>query len=247
MAVPLENLETALDHTFADRDLLVRALTHRSHAHERALARQDNEQLEFLGDAVLGFAVSDWLVAHFPASPEGRLSRLKAHLVGAEHLCEVARKLELGSYLHLGRGEELSGGRLKKNLLANALEAIIAALYLDGGMPAAATFIHDWVIEGSWSVQEAGTDTDSLAPQLIDFKSALQELTQARGLPHPRYIMLKESGPEHSKTFVMEVRVGSGWAAHAEGHSKKSASQGAARVVLQQLQEHFEKCAPERQ
>src|SRR5438876_148750 len=135
----LENLETALGRRFQNRELLLRALTHSSRFHESQAAElpdpsSDNEQMEFLGDAVLGFLVSESLVARFPSYPEGRLSKLKAHLVSAAHLYEVARRIELGQYLFLGRGEEMSGGRDKRTLLVNCLEALIAALYLDGGI-----------------------------------------------------------------------------------------------------------------
>ena len=140
MRSELENLETALGHRFQNRDLLTRALTHSSRVNERPAGatdrHADNEQMEFLGDAVLGFLVSEALVASFPAYPEGRLSKLKAHLVSAAHLYSMAQKLDLGKYLFLGRGEEMSGGRAKRTLLVDCLEALIAAVYLDGGIEA---------------------------------------------------------------------------------------------------------------
>src|SRR3954447_21218507 len=136
-------LETKLYHTFRDRDLLIRALTHRSFSSENhtGASPPDNEQLEFFGDSILGFLVSELLVSRFPSLPEGRLSRAKSYLVSARWLHQVAQRLELGEFLHLGRGEERGGGRGKVSLLANALEAVIAALYLDGGIEAARQFI----------------------------------------------------------------------------------------------------------
>src|SRR3981081_4173532 len=147
----LENLETALGHHFQNRELLVRALTHSSRVHEIHAAQHpssdaDNEQMEFLGDSVLGFLISESLVQRFPSSPEGRLSKLKAHLVSAAHLYEVAQALELGQYLILGRGEEMSGGRAKRTLLVDCLEALIAAMYLDGGMEVARVLVDRWII-----------------------------------------------------------------------------------------------------
>src|SRR5579864_5748855 len=151
MHADVESLQRDIGHRFHDRAVLDRALTHSSHVHERTLsgeaqALQDNEQLEFLGDAVLGFLISESLVARFPDSQEGRLSKWKAHLVSATHLYEVAQRLDLGKYLQLGRGEEMSGGRTKRTLLVDALEALIAAVYLDGGVEAARQFVRQSVI-----------------------------------------------------------------------------------------------------
>src|SRR5579863_8514531 len=149
MSVDLGVLERILGHTFRDRELLERALTHTSHIYEQPSVGPpvgDNEQLEFLGDAILGFAVSEYLVRHNPGYPEGRLSKLKAHLVSAVRLHEVAQELGLGEFLYLGRGEEMSGGRNKKALLSDAVEALIAALYLDAGLDAACAFIETHVV-----------------------------------------------------------------------------------------------------
>src|ERR1700733_1912568 len=151
MNADLGNLEKALGHTFLDRELLERALTHKSRVYEKSAEGQtstDNEQLEFLGDAILGFVVSECLVRRYASSPEGRLSKLKAHLVSAARLHEVAQELGLGEYLILGRGEEMSGGREKKALLSDAVEALIAALYIDAGLEAARAFIEDRVVGG---------------------------------------------------------------------------------------------------
>ena len=235
MRAEVENLETAIGRRFDNRDVLLRALTHSSRVHESQAPESsdlpaDNEQMEFLGDAVLGFLVSESLVYRFPSYPEGRLSKLKAHLVSAAHLYEVARKLELGQYLFLGRGEEMSGGRDKRTLLVNCLEALIAATYLDGGIEVARDFVNRWVM-----AEPELLEGENLVAPIVDFKSALQELAQARRLPQPRYVMVKERGPEHSKTFTIEVRVGSEWTGQAEGLSKKSAAQNAAREVLHRI------------
>lgn len=230
MELEAEALERALDYHFKNRQLLARAFTHRSRVYEKSSgAPSDNEQLEFLGDAILGFVVSDALIAAHPEYPEGRLSKVKAQLVSSSHLREVAATLKLGEYLLLGRGEEMSGGREKKALLANAVEALIAALYLDGGIEPARRFILRHVIGESEPSEEAGLDTD--------YKSALQELAQSMKLPQPRYAIVEERGPEHAKTFLVEARVGRDWVSRAEGLSKKSAGQKAAQEILRQLAE----------
>jgi len=233
-----EALEIAIGHRFANREILDRALTHSSHAHEKMLeesaaAPRDNEQLEFLGDSILGFLISESLVQRFPEYPEGRLSKIKAHLVSAAYLHEVAQRLEIGKYLELGRGEEMSGGRGKRTLLVDAVEALIAAIYLDGGMEAAREFVNNQVVGGAEST--AAMIEERIPRSVVDFKSALQELAQARKLPQPRYTIIRERGPEHSKTFTIEVRVGRDLAGQAEGFTKKSAAQKAAREVYERL------------
>jgi ribonuclease-3 len=228
----LEALEAALGHTFQNREPLVRALTHKSRSHEQARPGDDlisNEQLEFLGDSILGFAVSDLLFRRFPLDAEGRLSKLKAHLVSEARLHEVALALGLGEFLILGRGEEMSGGREKKALLADAVEAIIAALYLDGGMEPARRFIEQRI------VGEAGINDQTADLTIADFKGELQQRAQALKLPTPRYITVEESGPEHAKIFTVEGRVGDVWMARAQGLTKKAASQKAAQIILGQL------------
>ena len=229
MNADLAVLEGVLGHHFENRALLERALTHKSRAFERSStdAPNDNEQLEFLGDSILGFLVSEALVACHPTYPEGRLSKLKAHLVSASYLHGVALGIQLGRYLILGRGEEMSGGREKKALLANAVEALIAAMYLDGGIQPVRRFVLQHIVADASSAE--------LAPEVNDYKSALQEIAQALKLPQPRYSTIEERGPEHSKTFLVEVRVGKDWVSQAEGMSKKSAGQKAAQQVLQQL------------
>jgi len=239
MRADLDALEVAAGYRFVDREILRRALTHSSHVHEQAMpaadaALRDNEQFEFLGDSVLGFLISDDLLQRHPEAAEGRLSKLKARLVSAAWLHEAAQCLQLGEYLRLGRGEEMSGGRAKKTLLVDAFEALIAAIYLDGGMQAARDFVNRFVVAPSLSA--AGPADEHLPQSLTDYKSALQEFAQARHLPQPRYVIVRERGPEHSKTFTVEARVGREWVGQAEGNTKKSAAQKAARDVYQRLQ-----------
>ncbi|MDQ6706090.1 MAG: ribonuclease III [Acidobacteriota bacterium] len=221
-------LEAALGHVFQNRELLGRALTHSSHVHE-SNGDHDNEQLEFLGDSIIGFLVCDALVARFPEFSEGRLSTLKAHLVSAAHLYEAAVKLDLGKYLHLGRGEEMSGGRAKRTLLVDCFEALIAAIYLDGGIEPARGTIYRCVL-GDGSAEPVSRDAVHL-----DFKTALQELARARNLPLPRYLTVAEDGPPHARKFIVEARVGPDWTGQAEGLSKKTASQKAAKCVFEKL------------
>jgi ribonuclease-3 len=239
MRAELESLQLRINYQFSDAELLRRALTHSSLANESrigpASTRNDNEQLEFLGDSILGFLISEALVKRFPEYREGELSRLKAHLVSAAHLHGVARRLDLGSCLELGRSEEMSGGRAKKTLLVDALEAIIAAVYLDGGAEPTRDFVAGHVLDAPYcSDEDAGTD---IQPAITNFKSALQELAQSRGLPQPRYSIVKERGPEHSKTFTVEVRIGKDLTGQAEGRTKKIAAQRAARGVYERLQQ----------
>jgi ribonuclease-3 len=239
MRADLDALEVAAGHRFADREILRRALTHSSHVHESSLTGgeatlRDNEQLEFLGDSVLGFLISEDLLQRHPEAAEGRLSKLKANLVSAAWLHGAAQRLRLGEYRELGRGEEMSGGRTKKTLLVDALEALIAAIYLDGGMQPAREFIQRFVVAPG--LADAGMDGEQAPPNLTDYKSALQEFAQARRLPPPRYVIVRERGPEHSKTFTVEARVGREWIGQAEGNTKKSAAQRAARDVYERLQ-----------
>lgn len=236
MDAELALLEAALDYRFASPDLLRRALTHSSAAHEAQMVSgsgdRDNERLEFLGDSILGFLTSEALVQRFPECREGDLSRLRAHLVSAVHLYGVACSLELGRYLELGRSEEMSGGRGKKTLLVDALEALIAAIYLDGGIEPVRTFVATRVLDAP---PGEGIVNEDVQASLTNFKSALQEFAQSRKLPQPRYAIVRERGPEHSKTFTVEVRVSKEWTGQAEGATKKVAAQRAAQQVYQRL------------
>ena len=234
------------EHSFRRPELLTWALTHRSLAYEtkpESLPNpaSDNEQLEFVGDAVLGLAVAESLFRRFPASREGELTRLRSSLVSRRHLGEVAANIGLGSYLRLGRGEEQSGGRRKPALLANALEAVIAALYLDGGLDAARAFIEKHIIEPAIpSLHVALKAGDTFSGAIGDHKSALQEHLQAAGAGQPYYVLTDQSGPDHQKRFRVEVRIddrngGSRALAESEGTTKKQAQQDAARLAFQRL------------
>ena len=237
-------LQTALGHRFRHPALLEQALTHSSHAHEieardASAGVRDNEQLELLGDAVLGFVTSQELFQRFPQYQEGQLSKLRAHLVSARHLVQVAEGLELGRYLRLGRGEEKSGGRAKHALLVNALEAVLAALYLDAGMERVRELIVLKVLDPE--LQRLGEQSEA-GLAVTDHKTALQEILQATGRPQPSYTVVQEQGPEHKKTFTIELRVLNGggngkplWVSRAEGSTKKRAEQRAAKEALEQL------------
>jgi len=231
------SLEVSLNYRFRDPELLRRALTHSSLAYERHSASgaplADNEPLEFLGDAVLGFVISDALVRRNPEHREGALSLQKAYLVSATHLHGVARRLAIGSYLELGRGEEITGGRTKKNLLVDALEAVIAAIYLDGGIEAAREFVAAHILDAPFSSDD---DSDCAADvPVTNFKKALLDLAHSRRLAEPHYTVVRVQGPDHARIFTVEVRVGKDMAGHAEGRTKKLAAQRAARVVYERL------------
>jgi len=229
----LDTLQDLVGYRFHNPNLLLEALTHASYAQESSGRGRDNEQLEFLGDAVLNFLVSVRLADTFPEYQEGKLSRARARLVAAEHLGRVASKLELGTYLRLGRGEEKTGGRDKSRLLVDALEAVIAAIYRDGGLRAAQRFVKRFILP-----EDLAAAADQLF--LIDYKSALQENLQGGRRDPAVYRVVSEVGPEHRKTFTVEVDAGPGWAARGVGSSKKAAEQQAARVVLERLKRSSE-------
>ncbi len=230
-ASPIAGLEDKLGYQFANNELLIRALTHRSSLSDKTGKMPDaadNEQMEFLGDSVLGFIVSEALFRRFPNAREGQLSQWKSHLVSAAYLYTQAVVLGLGDYLLLGKGEERNGGRNRPTLLANAFEAVIAAMHLDGGTEPARRFIARTVLSGL-------DHLDDEHVELLNHKSVLQERTQAMGLPVPRYMTISSTGPQHAKIFTVEARVGDGLTARAEGSSKKLASQRAAEVMLRAL------------
>ena len=214
---------------FRDPGLLEHALTHTSRANEDVSGGViDNESLEFLGDAVLGFAIADLLFRRFPNRDEGWKSKMKATLVSTTSLARLAEELRLGDHLLLGRGEEKTGGRRKQALLADGYEALIAAIYLDGGIDHATAFI---ARQFEALMLEAGAPDSAFR----DFKSALQERVQSAGDPPPEYTVIGESGPDHHKTFRVEVRVNGQALADASGRSKKEAEQEAARLALEKL------------
>lgn len=232
MHADLAALETAIGHQFQSRHLLIRALTHTSHAYEANHKPDgDNERLEFLGDSILGFLISECLVQEYPTYREGRLSILKNYLVSAPNLHEVAQKIGLGDYLLLGKGEELSGGRIKRGLLADAVEALIAAIYMDGGIEAARDFVRRAIMPKSAELP------DSATTPFTNYKGALQEIARTMDLPAPRYSVVAEHGPAHARRFTVEVRLGPKYTAQAEAESKKTAGQKAAQMVLSRLME----------
>jgi len=234
MGPALEALEARIGYRFRDREILLRALTHRSWLSERGSPMPesgDNEQLEFLGDSVLGFVVSEALILRHPVAREGQLSQWKAHLVSSTHLHMCAISLHLGEFLLLGKGEDRNGGRQRKTVLANAFEALIAAMLLDGGVEIARKFVEEHVLQSANSIE----DVKSMG--LLNHKSVLQERTQAMGLPIPRYHTVETTGPEHAKVFTVEVKVGDRFSTRASGTSKKDASQQAAERLIQQLAE----------
>src|SRR6202162_1451815 len=231
--------EECLGYKFSTRELLERALTHSSAVPElraagaeeavSALLPRDNERLEFLGDAVLELLTSEYLLATFPEWSEGQLSKSRARIVNAGSLEVAARRLCLGEHLRLGRGEEKTGGREKQTLLADAFEAVVAAVYLDGGLSAAREVLRHALFEQA--LEEAG---EHMAES--DRKSALQELLQSRGQVPAEYRVVGESGPDHQKTFKIEVWVNGSRLASAEGGTKKEAEQRAARKALTLLE-----------
>lgn len=235
-------LETRIDYSFQDLGLLEHALTHRSRAHEDASGGViDNESLEFLGDAVLGFAIADMLFVRFPTHSEGYKSKVKAGIVSAASLARLAESIDLGKYVLLGRGEEKTGGRQKHAILADAFEALIAAIYLDGGVEAAQTFIGR--LFGPL-ITDAG-DQAAEATFTEDWKSALQEWLQASGRGLPHYRVAAAEGPDHRKRFEIEVVVGGDVIARASGRSKKEAEQQAARQALTLLKLEVRSPKPE--
>jgi ribonuclease-3 len=225
-------LEERIGHSFRDLGILEHALTHRSRAHEDASGGvMDNESLEFLGDAVLGFVIADMLFVRFPTHSEGYKSKVKAGIVSAASLARLAEDIDLGRFVLLGRGEEKTGGRHKHAILADSFEALIAAIYLDGGIDAARAFI---VSRFGPLIAGAG-DQAAEASFTEDWKSALQEWLQAHGRGLPNYRVAAAEGPDHRKRFEIEVLVTGEPIARAIGRSKKEAEQQAAREALRKL------------
>ena len=213
-------LEKVLGHQFKDKELLIRALTHRSYANEhRKENRRDNEKLEFLGDAVLDLAVGHMLMARYPKLREGQLSVTRSQVVSEHGLSTLARELGLGDWLYLGKGELKSGGRFKASILADALEAVIAAVYLDAGFTAVWELVARLFEKGIGSVEETG---------FYDFKTRLQELAQSRLKATPRYRVVATSGPDHAKQFEVAVEIAGREWGRGQGASKKRAEQYAA-------------------
>jgi ribonuclease-3 len=225
----LAALEKLLEYRFQDQSLLLRSLTHRSFVNEHeGEGHRHNESLEFLGDAVLGFVISARIFDHFPDSSEGELSKIKAYLVSAVNLIHLSEKIRLGEFLRLSRGEDKTGGRKKRAILVDAFEALLGAIYLDGGIDAASRFL-----ERQIGGLLPGLDLRQLT--YGDFKSALQEKLHNLGRPEPVYQVVDEIGPDHHKIFVVEVVVGGETISRSSGPTKKEAQQEAARMAIEHL------------
>lgn len=222
----LSELEKALGYTFQKKSLLENALTHSSYANEKwKNSLCSNERLEFLGDSILGFVVAEYLYRNYPDHPEGDLTRMRADLVCETSLAHVAEHLGLGAYLLLGHGEEQGGGRTRNSINADAVESVIAASYLDGGYQAAKGIIDRLIL----------TDVPKGRPRNCDFKTALQELVQRKKNQVLAYTLLEESGPDHDKTFRVEVTLNGEVVGIGTGSSKKRAEQAAAEVAVDKL------------
>jgi len=210
---------------FKDKSLYELALTHRSWINENKNAKH-NERLEFLGDAVLEFIVSSFLFENFPNKEEGFLTAIRAKIVNTKNLAALAEKMNLGEYIKMSKGEEQGGGKKNDSLLADAVEALIGALYLDSGLESAKSFININLLK---DIEK------KLHEPLKDPKSTLQEIVQAKGLPTPRYFVINETGPDHDKTFTVEVYVGKETYGQGKGRSKNLAEQDAAKSALEKI------------
>lgn len=218
----MNDLEKKIDYQFNDRDLLLTALTHSSYANEnRNSGVKCNERLEFLGDSILGMTVANYLYSEYPQMPEGDMTRLRAELVCEQSLYETAKKLGLGDYIRLGKGEESGNGRSRPSILADAVEALLAAIYLDGGKTHSVKFVEDFIL--------ASMNDKS---KTSDFKTALQELIQKKSGNQLSYRIIGESGPDHCKQFTAEVMLNGEPVGNGTGKSKKEAEQEAARDAL---------------
>lgn len=223
----METLEARIGYTFHDRRLLQNALMHSSYANEnRARGCTSNERLEFLGDSVLGMVTAMRLYRLYPDMPEGKLSRLRAELVCEQSLHAVALELGLGSYIRLGHGEARNGGRERPSILADAVEAIIAAIYLDGGLESAQRFILDQILTGL---------AEGQMHHVADYKTDLQERVQRKPGQALEYTLLSESGPDHNKSFTMNVLLNGSEIGRGTGRTKKEAEQSAAKSALERM------------
>ena len=219
----LQDFESRLGHHFADPELLVRALTHASIS---SATRPDNQRLEFLGDRVLGLAMAEAVLDHDKAASEGQLAPRFNALVRKETCADIARQIDLGAVLKIGRSEMMSGGRRKTALLGDAMEAVIAAVYLDAGFDIART-----LILRLWGARIANVETDAR-----DAKTSLQEWAQARALPPPAYAEIARTGPDHAPEFTIEARLSTGPSARATANSKRAAEQAAAKALLDRVE-----------
>ncbi|MCL2569489.1 MAG: ribonuclease III [Oscillospiraceae bacterium] len=222
----MQELERKLGYTFRDSSLLQTALTHSSYANEARSGQGHNERLEFLGDSVLGFTVAQYLYRHYPDMPEGKMTKLRAELVCEQSLVRAAAKLDLGAYLLLGRGEDAGGGRNRPSIVADALEAVFAAVFLDSDFEQAERIVL-WLLEESLRVDPAGV--------VLDHKTALQELIQQKSGQSLSYHLISATGPDHQKEFEAEVRLNDVAVGRGIGRSKKEAEQAAAGDALEGL------------
>ncbi|MBQ4154849.1 MAG: ribonuclease III [Clostridia bacterium] len=220
----MEKLEANLNYTFKNKDLLKNALTHSSFANEQKGSAVSNERLEFLGDSVLSIIVSEYIYESFSTLPEGRLTKLRASLVCEKTLCEFSKQLEIGSYLLLGKGEKANGGDNRPSILADAFEAVLAAIYLDGGMEIAKKHVLRFITEELHHLEHEN---------FKDYKTELQEIIQRNPEENLTYVLIGESGPDHNKSFTVEVHLNSNVIGTGVGRSKKTAEQAAARKALE--------------
>lgn len=221
----MESLETKLNYKFNNTNLLTKALVHSSYANEVRGNTHSNERLEFLGDSVLSVIVAEHIFHKYPNMPEGELTRLRASLVCEKSLCALSRELELGKYLLLGRGEDKNGGRERDSILADAFEAVLATIYLDGGMSAAKDFVMNTVLR---DLEHHSGDEESFK----DYKTTLQEIIQRNPEESVSYVLIGESGPDHDKQFTVAVHLNSNVIGTGVGKSKKQAEQMAAKQAL---------------
>lgn len=229
MKLKIPKIEKNIRITFKDKVLLARALTHSSYAYEhQQVGLRDNEVLEFLGDSVVGLVMADFFCARYPDLSEGELSKYKSAAASSPFLSEFAQDIKLDKYILLGKGEERSGGRRKRTILAGAFEALVGAIYLDHGYEAAKDFLLPLL-------KKSFKKIDSERFLINNYKSALQEYFQKENLPAPSYKTLTSVGPDHRKAFIVEVSLGHYSLAKAEGYSKKNAEQRAAQIALQSL------------
>ncbi|MGQ9750354.1 ribonuclease III [Desulfosoma sp.] len=231
---PLHRIQDLLGYRFQSIDLIHQALVHRSYTHERTeTGLDDNERLEFLGDSVLSLVISHMLLIKFPQADEGSLSRMRASLVNEGRLAAIAADLGLGDLMRLGKGEEMSGGRDKPSILADAVEALLGAVYLDGGLDAAFHVVRRLFDE---KLEQMVTEEDPLRRLDKDFKTQLQEATQAKKRMVPQYVVEREEGPDHDKVFYVTVSLEGRLLARGVGKSKKAAEQDAAQKALAWLE-----------
>jgi ribonuclease-3 len=229
----IADLENNLGYTFKKKSLIKEAITHKSYAHEKQKGSLSfNERMEFLGDSVLELIISEYIFTTYPEYTEADLSRIKAYTVQESTLAEIAKSINIGEYLVLGKGEEMTGGRKKNSLLADAFEAVLAAIYLDGGYKKAKAFI----------LRHLTYKTDELSTKnfIFDFKTKLQEVAQAHFGVLPAYIMHKEEGPEHKKTFEVKVFINDDYLGSGKGKTKKAAAQKAAEAALKKIKKNHE-------